>query len=790
MRRLFPALLLAVASLGMLVYCALYLRVGTDISRFLPQGSKSELAVLSSRLTDSALTRTVVLSVGADNPGAAVPAARELAEWLRDDPEVAWVRAQLDDADLEALYHLYYDRRLGFLTEEPESELAGRHSEEALRQRARTLRQRLASPASSFFKPLAAGDPLGAFETLVRRMRPVQSNLRVEQGQLVTPDGRHAIVLLGTVHSAFDSGAQGRFLSDLRQHFDGIAAQHDTGLVLEISAASRFSVAAERSIRADIRVIASCSFVGVALLFIAIVASLRGFLITAVPPLAGILVATTSGLLVFGNLDGLTMVFGAALMGIAIDYSNHLLLHHGLARPPEAAELTALRLRPSLVLGALTSMASFVGMGITPFPAFREMAFFATVGLLTGLAVTLWVLPGLLYYAPPLPERSSRLATRLEWLFGRLTHLPRGVLFAPVGLALASLFALPSLDWSDDLSRLTQFDPALIEEDRRVRERVAGLESSRFVIGLADDPEAAVALNDEIHARLRRSVENGKLAGMRSLHGLLWSADLQQRNQAALAADPGLYARLDVAFQTEGFRPGAFAAFDENLRALPVSPLRLTDLQQSPLAEMMVPFVFDLGDRTAIVTYLRGLNDPDELRASLHDLDGVYLLDQRSFVNDIYREFRETSLRQIGVGGVLVLALLFARYRAWRPVVAAFLPSALVAFLVLGALSLLGEPTHLFHVMSLLMVLGMGVDYGIFCVDSAGRREGLGATLTSLLLSCLTTALVFGTLSLSAQPPLRAIGVTTGLGILLSYVLAPVTLAALGLGAQQQADNG
>ena len=73
-------------------------------------------------------------------------------------------------------------------------------------------------------------------------------------------------------------------------------------------------------------------------------------------------------------------------------------------------------------------------------------------------------------------------------------------------------------------------------------------------------------------------------------------------------------------------------------------------------------------------------------------------------------------------------------------------------------------------------------------MDSAGRREELGATLTSLLLSCLTTVLVFGTLGLSSQPSLRAIGLTTGLGILLSYVLAPLTLMAIGVGAPREAD--
>ena len=134
------------------------------------------------------------------------------------------------------------------------------------------------------------------------------------------------------------------------------------------------------------------------------------------------------------------------------------------------------------------------------------------------------------------------------------------------------------------------------------------------------------------------------------------------------------------------------------------------------------------------------------------------------------------------VGGVLVLLLLALRYRAWRPVLAAFLPPVLVAVLVLSMLSLAGVHANLLHVMSLMMVMGMGVDYGVFLVDSAGDREAFGATMLSLLMSCLTTAFVFGTLAFSSQPALRSIGVTTGVGILLSYLLAPVALVALGIG--------
>ncbi|MBW2664899.1 MAG: hypothetical protein JRE13_01300, partial [Deltaproteobacteria bacterium] len=255
----------------------------------------------------------------------------------------------------------------------------------------------------------------------------------------------------------------------------------------------------------------------------------------------------------------------------------------------------------------------------------------------------------------------------------------------------------------------------------------------------------------------------------------------QRRNYELLSGDPGLYTRLDAAFEKEGFRPGAFRAFGDALAAPPPPPLRIEALRTSPLAQMLAPFVFDLGDRTAVVTYLRDLDDPVAVQQALAGLDDVYLLDRRSFISDIYSEFRKTSLRQILFGGGLVLLLLALRYRAVRPVLAAFVPSVLVTLIVLAVLAMIGTPANLLHVMSLVMVMGIGVDYGIFCVDSARWRNDFGATLLSLLLSCLTTAFVFGALAFSSQPSLRAIGITTGVGVLLSFLLAPVTLAAAGL---------
>ena len=293
-----------------------------------------------------------------------------------------------------------------------------------------------------------------------------------------------------------------RLLAKLDTSFEAIAKRRGGALRLETAGANRFAVAAEQSVKRDVYAIGVCSFLGVAALFFLFIGGWRAFLIVSVPPLAGILVATSCGLAILGNIDGLTMAFGASLMGIAIDYSNHLLIHNRLSASPETPSITVRRIRPSLTLGAATTIASFGGLAVTAFPAFREMSLFAAIGVGAALLASLKLLPALLPFSPALPDRSAVVAA---WLGERLLDLeraPRALLFAPIALLPVAAIALTKLEWIDDMSELTNFPEALLEEGRRVRERVSSMDSSRFAIGVAPDTASAVELNDRIAAQI------------------------------------------------------------------------------------------------------------------------------------------------------------------------------------------------------------------------------------------------------------------------------------------------
>lgn len=760
----------------LLVYTARHLTFSTDITHFMPDGSGSELARVSRELAQSELARTIALTIGADDPARAVAAAKQMAESLRAHPEVAWLRSGPDAELQERVHALYFPRRLYFLSDDPERELPDRLSDAGLRAEAQRARESLASPASTLLKRVLPEDPLGGFQAVLLRMRGGDPPLSLRDGVFTTRDGRWAVLLLGTKHSAFDTVAQAPLLAAIEETFAAARARHGDDLALEQGGAARFALDAETKIRADVGMIGTLSTLGVALLSWLFFRSLFALGLAMLPALVGLVIAMALGLGLFGRLDGMTIGFGASLIGVTIDYPTHYLILRSLSPHAESAWDSMRRVAFSIVLAALTTIASFAGLAITSFVGFRELGIFSVIGVAGALAATLLLLPDLA--SRRVRPISAPLAERLAGWPAQLQR-QRGVLIGiPVFVLTLGALALPMLRWNDDLSRLGPTDLALQAEEQRVRERIGGAEGGRFVIVLADDAEAALARNDAVAARLAALVARGALAGARSLHDWLWSEQLQRRNLETLRASPELAARAEAAFAGAGFRPGMLAPFARALEE-PPPPLTLGELRASPLGELAAPLALDLGERTALITHLRGVRDAEAIRAALEDLPDVHLFEQREFINQIAAQFRSRTLLQILLGSVCVLGVLWLRYRDLRNALAAFLPSTLTAVLVLSGFSLAGVETNLLHAVSLLMVMGMGVDYGIFLVDASEDPRDLGATLVSCLLCCLTTILGFGTLALSSHPALRAIGLTTGLGITLSLLLAPVTLLLL-----------
>jgi predicted exporter len=782
-RRLAIAAALAAA---MAAYVAFRLKITTDITHFLPAGADQRAAELSRRLADSTLTRTLILSIGAPEPEAARQGAAALAARLAQNPEVAWIARGPTDKLAESVYALYAPRLADFASDRPEAELPAALSDAGLAAAARALKRQLALPLAPLVTRLAPSDPLQWFPAILRRFEHAQAGaLAVEGDQLMTPDHRYAIVFLATKRSPFDSGAQAPFLAALARDFDEVNRAAGGVLTLERAGVAPIALDAEQRIRGDLTRLSTLSTVGVIVVFLLLFGSLRGVLLAMLPVVAGALTATTVGLLLFGKLHGMTLAIGSTLIGVAIDYPI-LLMTHRVLSPDESSESVVRRVWMGIFLGGITTAAGFAALGWTSFPGVREMAVTSTAGILAALIVTRTVLPPLLAGAPPRAPVLRRGAALGERAIAWLQRHPFLRASFVLVVALISVAGLPRLRWQDSLAALNAADPALKAETDRVKGRVSQMDEGRLVIATGPDLESALRVNDEVALRLDRARADGKLEAVSSLHAFLWSAELQRRSRAAVAAAPDLGARTLAALAHEGFHPEVFAPWKHAADALSgppaVPPLTLADLQASPLVALIRPFIIDLDGKVGVLTFVRGgrggspgASGAGSLASLVGDVPDAVVFDQTEFLDSTYARFRVQTLQATGVGLALILVLLFIRYRRLGPTLAAFLPAVLAAAATLGVLGAAGVPTNLLHVLSLLIVLSMAVDYGVFLVECA-RTGGLGPTTMSLVASASTALLTFGLLAVSRTPALRAIGLTTGIGIILSLGLAPLAL--------------
>ncbi len=128
------------------------------------------------------------------------------------------------------------------------------------------------------------------------------------------------------------------------------------------------------------------------------------------------------------------------------------------------------------------------------------------------------------------------------------------------------------------------------------------------------------------------------------------------------------------------------------------------------------------------------------------------------------RKMVQLTALMVGLNIVLLTFLL----RAFKPVCILMLGLALSVGALIATLKFTGIALNLFNVLAFPLVLGVGVDYGIYialALRSSDPARELGALMKPVLLSGLTTVVGFGSLAWAQNPALRGLGLVCGIGI-------------------------
>jgi predicted exporter len=275
--------------------------------------------------------------------------------------------------------------------------------------------------------------------------------------------------------------------------------------------------------------------------------------------------------------------------------------------------------------------------------------------------------------------------------------------------------------------------------------------------------------------RLLQAVSEGRLSGFDYAARYLPSAGTQRQRQAFLPDEISIRHNLDEALQGLPFKINAFDPFLRDLaasRQLP--PLTLDEIRGSPIEARISPLLFQDNGHWNVIISLKGISDASSFQAWWEEqsIGSAQYIDLKNVSTSMLIDFRDSALEYVlfGVAGIwltLVLGL-----RSLRRASMILLPILIATTLSAAVLGVIGERLSLFHLIALLLVTGIGIDYSLFFQRATTSDRDHRTDLQAVLICALSSLAVFGILALSPTPVLKAIGLTVTIGIPLSFLLA------------------
>lgn len=737
-------------------------RFSADLSAFLPQRPTAAQQLLVDELRDGVVSRLILVSVSGASPEALATASRSLVQQLRTDRRFVSVDNG-DETQLERDRAFVFAHR--YLLSPAVD--ADRFTVKALRSAFEESLALLGSPAGMMVKALVPADPTGEVLRLIDDMsgtpRPA-----THEGIWVGPDAKEALLVLQTRAPGFDIDAQEEALASIRQAFETVRRSSAAGaLELASTGPAVFAVETRAAIKRDAMRFSTLATVLIATLLLATFRSPRVLILGLLPVASGAAVGVAAVALYFGEVHGITLGFGATLIGESVDYAIYLFMQ---TDPRRGAAGTLARIWPTLRLGVVTSICGFSAMLLSGFPGLAQLGLFSIAGIATAALVTRFVLPALL---PPgfAVTGIEPIAARVHAAFGRARVLWPVLALAAMG-AVAVWFARDPR-WSDELASLSPVSVDQQRLDQRLRDALGVADVRHIVVARAASPDQALALAERVGAVLDTAVNAGAIGGYESPARILPSAATQMHRRDSLPEASVLRARIAEAARGTPFRAGTFEPFVNAVQQARSAPLlQRESLGGTKLGLRLEALLVQRDHAWYAMLPLAGVKDVVDLKralAPLYDAQ-VVLLDTKTETDAIYATYRREAVSLALLGAAAIVVLLAAAMRSPRRALKVCIPLAAAVLVTTGVLLALGQTLTMFHLVGMLLVVAVGSNYALFFDGSLGDPSD--RTSLSLALANLTTVVGFGMLGFSSVPVLSAIGTTVGIGAALSLIFA------------------
>jgi predicted exporter len=726
------------------VVLATRLELSFDLSAFFPRQTTLAHDVLLEQLRNGPGSRLLVIGISGAPGRQLTEASSRLLRELVLYPEFAVVQngefPDVDQAVPEPIdrYYLLLD----------DIDYRGEAIGAALESRLRDL----SFGGGGSLRQLIARDPFLVTLDIVDRLAPVDMS-----GEVWIAGNGSAVLMAATRAPGTDLSAQTAAVGAVRTAFASLPGTEEMGL--EITGVGAFGVELKDTIRNEAQKLSILATAALCLVLLLVYRKPRVVFLATVPIGMGFLLGLTVASLAFDSVHGITLAFGFTLMGVAVDYPLHLFSHARLGGPAAISGIWS-----TMKLGAISTCLAYVALAMSGSEGLAQLGVFTTVGVGTAALVTRYWLPVLL------PAENAQAVAAPAARKPGLNYVPAVAIF------LVALVALQVTDragvWDDRLSSLSPVPEPRLRTDMALRS-AAGAPDMRYQLVTHERSlESLLVASEAAESRLRDAADDGLLRGWRSVSQLLPSHELQRRRQAAIPDEPTLRSRLGEAVSRTPFRAEAFAPFLEAAAAArQLPPLEAADLQGTLLQPWLDSHLLELRGQWVALTSVIGPS-PEALAERVQSFGtNAELVDLQQSSVELMQRYRTGAITTVLLAALAIVVLIWFQRRGPGHVVWIVLTVTASLAATVAVVSVFHHQLTVIHLVALLLVLGLGLDYALFLsrTESGAARA---CTNEAVLACAMSTTVAFGILATSSIPVLKFIGLTVATGSVCSYVLA------------------
>ena len=634
-------------------------------------------------------------------------------------------------------------------------------------------------------------DPLGV---VAPALKPFAGNASIEEDQpLTSPDRTMRVFLTVTNQPGIGAFDCQKLMREVKA-FQQTAHEGWDGGPLEILVTGRSAYVAEISLsmRHDIVITLLGSILLVSGVFYAGFRRWLPLLGMGISLLLCCLVALAAGLLIFGELNMVTVGFCAILIGLGVDFAILVFGRYQQARDdgqdhPAAVGEAVKNLGKAIFFGALTTAVGFLALMLAGSRGFTQL------GVLIALGIAFAGIFMLTVFFLFLPRKSP--APGHDWMFTLVKRYvrwavlhPARVLWisAPLLLLLTAVAFAPKPPLIFDVSTHSM-EPKRSDAGYALKTIMEKMPTRwEPVIGMIK-AENAQQLHDywqKVEPRWRELQTAGKIKGFSTPAALALSPRRLEMNREKLRAldFAAAHQALDAAVTAEGFSPETFASgfklLDE-LKSAADPVTRLPDwreaLPQTSGWWFLIDryFAHDPLLTTGFVTTNASVATQEQKEMLHRELPvaGVpMVLSGWSFtLTDLVPWSHRQLILISGLMALFDATLLALLYRDWRLWLIQAATLAMAVCAMIASMKLLQVPLNLLNVLAFRLVLAIGVDYGIYVllVWQKARQldHDVAGVVKPVILAGLTAICGFGSLGAANNPTLAGLGYACALGL-------------------------